>query len=88
MVLPLTLQRPGRSGGRKGEPRLGQEPSLAGGRSDKDTKRAFVRSMPVSYVLALLKTEQLDRDSRSNGLSNDIFDMDATSLAVPYCRTR
>jgi hypothetical protein len=52
--------------------------------TDKEASRAVVRSMPVSYVSALLKTEQ-HRNKSKPWVSNDIFDIDALSLAVPYC---
>lgn len=49
-----------------------------------EESRNVVRSMPVSYVSALLKTEQ-HRNKSKLWVSNDIFDIDAMSLAVPYC---
>lgn len=52
--------------------------------ADTEASRTVVRSMPVSYVSALLKTEQ-HRNKSKLWISNDIFDIDAMSLAVPYC---
>jgi hypothetical protein len=52
--------------------------------ADKAAAREVVRSMPVSSVSALLKTEQ-HRNASKMWSPNDIFDIDAMSLAVPYC---
>ncbi|HEX6339874.1 hypothetical protein [Umezawaea sp.] len=52
--------------------------------ADKAAARDVVRAMPVSYVSALLKTEQ-HRNASKVWSPNDIFDIDGMSLAVPYC---
>lgn len=52
--------------------------------SRKADARALIQSMPISSVAALLKTEQHRNPSRP-WKSNDIFDIDALSIAVPYC---
>lgn len=52
--------------------------------SSRDAAREVISSMPTSYVSALLKTEQ-HRNLSKAWVSNDIFDIDSMSLAVPYC---
>jgi len=46
--------------------------------------RQFVRSMPSTEVSIELKTAW-HRDPGKNWTANDIYDIDAMSLAVPYC---
>jgi hypothetical protein len=46
--------------------------------------RAFVRSMPSTEVAVEMKT-QYHRDRNHRWTVNDVRDIDALSLAVPYC---
>ncbi|MEU5874095.1 hypothetical protein AB0A73_21380 [Glycomyces sp. NPDC047369] len=52
--------------------------------SDSTSIRNVVLSMPTALVSALLKAEH-HRNYSNAWTSNDIFDIDAMSLAVPYC---
>lgn len=52
--------------------------------SEKADARGLIQSMPISSVAALLKAEQ-HRNPTRPWKSNDVFDIDALSLAVPYC---
>jgi hypothetical protein len=52
--------------------------------SDPNSSRRFVRAMPTTNVSIELKTAwHRNRDKSWN--ANDIYDIDALSLAVPYC---
>ncbi|GAA2975380.1 hypothetical protein [Actinokineospora diospyrosa] len=51
---------------------------------DSASIRALLRSMPSTEVATTLKTED-HRNAHKSWTSNDIFDIDALSLAVPYC---
>jgi hypothetical protein len=52
--------------------------------SDKESARRLVRSMPSTEVSIALKTAwHRNRDKQWN--ANDIYDIDAMALAVPYC---
>ena len=46
--------------------------------------RALSRSMPGADVAAVLKTNR-HRDATRTWTSNDMFDIDALTVAVPYC---
>jgi len=46
--------------------------------------RALARSMPGTDVAAVLKTTR-HRDATRTWTSNDMFDIDALTVAVPYC---
>jgi hypothetical protein len=51
---------------------------------DIKTVRAFVRSMPSAEVVSMLKLED-HRNRDKTWTSNDLFDIQALSVAVPYC---
>jgi hypothetical protein len=51
---------------------------------DRETSRAFIRGMPSTEVAVTLLTER-HRDAARSWTSNDIIDIDAMALAVPYC---
>jgi hypothetical protein len=51
---------------------------------DPATARTLTRSMPGADVAAILKTTR-HRDATRRWTSNDIFDIDALTVAVPYC---
>lgn len=52
--------------------------------SDQASARRFVRSMPSTEVSIAIKTEwHRNRDKQWS--ANDIYDIDALALAVPYC---
>lgn len=51
---------------------------------NRDEARAFVRSMPTTEVAIELKTAW-HRNRDKQWTANDIFDIDALALAVPYC---
>jgi hypothetical protein len=51
---------------------------------EREEARVLVQSMPSSAVSALLKAKQ-HRNPARPWTSNDVFDVDALSLAVPYC---
>jgi hypothetical protein len=54
--------------------------------ADRDATRSLVRSMPSSDVAVDLKTQMHRNAQRAARWSaNDVFDMDALALAVPYC---
>jgi len=54
--------------------------------SDRDKMRRLVRSMPSSEVAIELKTAMHRNAQRARVWEpNDVVDMDALSLAVPYC---
>jgi hypothetical protein len=48
--------------------------------------RTLTRSMPGTDVAAVLKTNR-HRDATRAWTSNDMFDIDALTVAVPYCGT-
>jgi hypothetical protein len=48
------------------------------------TARALTRSMPGAEVAGVLKTAR-HRDATRTWRSNDMFDLDALTVAVPYC---
>jgi hypothetical protein len=50
----------------------------------RENARSFVRSMPSREISTELK-RAAHRNRQSSWTSNDIFDIDAMSLAVPYC---
>ena len=52
--------------------------------SEQDSARKFVRAMPGTEVSIELKTAW-HRNRDKNWTANDIFDIDAMALAVPYC---
>ncbi len=54
--------------------------------SDRATARALIRSMPSSDIAVDLKT-QMHRNGQRAALwsANDVYDMDALALAIPYC---
>jgi hypothetical protein len=52
--------------------------------SDLQSSRNFVRAMPSTEVAIELKTAW-HRNGSKNWTANDIYDLDALSLAVPYC---
>jgi len=52
--------------------------------ADRDRARRLVRSMPSSEVSTELK-RAAHRNRQTRWRSNDIIDIDAMSLAVPYC---
>lgn len=52
--------------------------------SDPESARRFVRAMPSTEVSIELKTAW-HRNSGKLWTANDIYDLDALSLAVPYC---
>src|ERR1700686_4795914 len=52
--------------------------------SDQESGRKFVRAMPSTEVSIELKTGW-HRNRDKNWTANDIYDIDATALAVPYC---
>jgi hypothetical protein len=52
--------------------------------SDQESARAFVRAMPSTEVSIELKTAW-HRNGDKVWTANDIYDIDAMSLAVPYC---
>ncbi len=63
-----------------------RELTLAGVIGDRERARTFLRSMPTTDVSIDLKTEMHRNGQRAARWSaNDVFDMDALSLAVPYC---
>jgi len=51
---------------------------------DRDTIRAFAEGMPSSLVAITLKT-RYHRDGNHRWTTNDIHDIDALAVAVPYC---
>ena len=52
--------------------------------SDKESERRLVRSMPSTEVSIAIKTAwHRNRDKQWS--ANDIYDIDALALAVPYC---
>jgi hypothetical protein len=53
---------------------------------DRQAARDLIRSMPTSDVAVALKT-QMHRNGQRAALwsTNDVYDMDALALAVPYC---
>jgi hypothetical protein len=51
---------------------------------DRQSIRRFIRSMPSTEVAVVLKTMR-HRDATLQWTANDINDIDAFSLAVPYC---
>src|SRR5581483_10193729 len=51
---------------------------------DQQSARAFVRAMPSTEVSIELKTAW-HRNADKVWTANDIYDIDAMSLAVPYC---
>jgi hypothetical protein len=51
---------------------------------DRESLRRFMRSMPSTDVAITLKTTR-HRDPNLRWTANDITDVDALSLAVPYC---
>jgi hypothetical protein len=53
-------------------------------KEDRNTIRALVRSMPSAEVSVELKTAY-HRNSGKIWSTNDIHDLDAMALAVPYC---
>jgi hypothetical protein len=53
-------------------------------RGDRDRMRAFAEGMPSSRVAISLKT-RYHRDGRHQWTTNDIHDIDALAVAVPYC---
>ncbi|CQD20029.1 hypothetical protein BN000_04734 [Mycobacterium europaeum] len=57
---------------------------LLGGGQDYDKARQFTDGMPSTRVAVSLK-EHYHRDSRHNWTSNDIHDIDALAVAMPYC---
>ncbi|MCA1708621.1 MAG: hypothetical protein LC808_37205 [Actinobacteria bacterium] len=57
---------------------------VIGDEQGKVPARALVRAMPSSEVAAVLKTED-HRNKDKRWQPNDIFDVDALALAVPYC---
>lgn len=61
----------------------GTQNGLADG-ADLDANRRFIRGMPSTEVLVALLTER-HRDGARSWTSNDIIDIDAMALAVPYC---
>ena len=52
--------------------------------SDQQSARAFVRAMPSTEVSIALKTAW-HRNRDKQWTANDVYDIDAMSLAVPYC---
>ncbi len=70
--------------------RMLEEALLARGRAfdeltfDRDQARRLVRSMPTGEVATELKVAA-HRNPQTKWTSNDIIDIDAMSLAVPYC---
>lgn len=52
--------------------------------SDRQSARAFIRAMPSTDVSIELKTAW-HRNRDKPWTANDIYDIDAMSLAVPYC---
>jgi hypothetical protein len=61
----------------------GTQDGLAVG-ADLDANRRFIRGMPSTEVSVALLTER-HRDGARSWTSNDIIDIDAMALAVPYC---
>jgi hypothetical protein len=52
--------------------------------TDKESGRSFTESMPSAYVhISLVDAAHRNRDKP--WASNDIFDVDGLSIAVPYC---
>lgn len=51
---------------------------------DRESMRRFTEVMPSTYVAIALKTTR-HRDATLRWTANDINDIDALSLAVPYC---
>lgn len=51
---------------------------------DPVTARALTRSMPGAEIAAVLKATR-HRDATRTWRSNDMFDIDALTVAVPYC---
>lgn len=58
--------------------------SLLGGGNDKTKARNFSDAMPSSRVAISLKSVY-HRDSRHEWTSNDLHDIDAVAIAMPYC---
>ena len=52
--------------------------------ADRDRARRLVRSMPSSEISTELK-RAAHRNRQTKWKSNDLIDIDAMSLAVPYC---
>jgi hypothetical protein len=52
--------------------------------SNRESSRRFVRAMPTTNVSIELKTAW-HRNRDKSWTANDIYDIDALSLAVPYC---
>lgn len=52
--------------------------------SGRESSRRFVRAMPTTNVSIELKTAW-HRNRDKTWIANDIYDIDALSLAVPYC---
>jgi ABC-type transporter Mla MlaB component len=52
--------------------------------TDEESARVFVRSMPTTEVAIEIKTAW-HRNGQRNWTVNDIDDIDAMALAVPYC---
>ena len=50
----------------------------------RNATRTLTQSMPGTDVAAVLKTNR-HRDATRAWTSNDMFDIDALSVAVPYC---
>jgi hypothetical protein len=63
---------------------LRRQVSLTGLFSDLESARRFVLAMPTTSVSITLKTAW-HRNRDKSWAANDIFDIDALSLAVPYC---
>jgi hypothetical protein len=53
-------------------------------REDRERMRTFAEGMPSSRVAISLKT-RYHRDGRHQWTTNDIHDIDALAVAVPYC---
>jgi hypothetical protein len=52
--------------------------------TDRDAARGIVNAMPSTDVAVTLKTAA-HRNPQKGWLRNDIYDIDALSVAVPYC---
>jgi hypothetical protein len=52
--------------------------------SDIESARAFVRAMPSTEVSIELKTAW-HKNGEKQWTANDIYDIDAMALAIPYC---
>ena len=62
----------------------GRQLSLTEAISDQESARKLARSMPSTEVSIELKTAW-HRNRDKNWTANDIYDIDAMALAVPYC---